>query len=85
MTNEPIKYEKHILNLQNMEGFLSMFWEMIYHFNNHEEAYDECESIFMRYFDRRRFADYESFKSSKSQYLKKLHKERSKCTKQGNQ
>lgn len=68
--NKP--YEKHILALQEMRGFLDLFFEMCYHFPKHEDSYDKCEEIYEHHFGKRRFADYESFKSQKSKFFKNL-------------
>ena len=69
--NTPDPYPPHILKLQTMEGFLSFFYDMTYHYPKHEEAYDHCESIYERYFGVRRFKEYDSFRVQKSIHYKK--------------
>jgi hypothetical protein len=54
--NEP--YEKHILDLQEVGGFVEFFYRMLTHHNNHELCYDACEEFYIQYFGKRRFADY---------------------------
>jgi hypothetical protein len=66
--NEP--YEKHILDLQEVGGFVEFFYRMLTHHNNHELCYDACEEFYIQYFGKRRFADYECFRVQKSKYLK---------------
>ena len=60
----------HIQEMQDMAGFLKVFHEMLAHYRTHEDCYDACERTYHNWFGRNRFADYESFRSSKSYYYK---------------
>jgi hypothetical protein len=61
----------HILEMQTIEGFIKIFYEMLPSFSRHEDCYDACEELYFANFKKNRFADYESFRVRKSQYFKK--------------
>ncbi len=65
------RYEKHILNLQTMQGFYDEWISRFAYSKTNEDAYESTEIFFEAYFGRRRFKNYESFASSVSQWLKK--------------
>jgi len=65
------KYEKHILAMQTIEGFYNEWTTRLGYYTNYEEAYEATETFFQMYFDRRRFKDYDSFRSSLRSWLKK--------------
>ena len=64
------KYEKHILKMLTIEGFYAEWISRLPHTQSHEEAYETAEIFFKSYFDKRRFKNYETFKSSVSKWLK---------------
>jgi hypothetical protein len=64
------RYEKHILNLQTIQGFYNEWISRFAYSKNNEAAYESTEVFFETYFGKRRFKDYDSFRSSISQWLK---------------
>lgn len=64
------RYEKHILKLQTMQGFYDEWISRLAYSKDNKEAYESAEAFFIAYFDRRRFKDYDSFRSRLSQWLK---------------
>jgi hypothetical protein len=74
------RYEKHILNLQTMQGFYDEWISRFAYSKTNEDAYESTEIFFEAYFGRRRFKNYESFASSVSQWLKKRNEKPEKNT-----
>lgn len=66
-----IKPEKHILVLTTKEGFLAKFCELCSDYSSQEMAYEAAERLHQMYFDKRKYANYESFKSSKNRTNRK--------------
>jgi hypothetical protein len=64
------KYERHILKLLNTSGFYELWITRIPYTKNHEEAYESAEGFFQACFDKRRFANYDSFRNAVSHWLK---------------
>jgi hypothetical protein len=65
------RYEKHILALQKIEGFYNEWTSRFGYAKSNEEAYEMTEVFFQAYFGKRRFKNYDCFRSSVSQWLKK--------------
>jgi len=63
--------DKHILKLQEMQGFYNEWISRLPYTKTHEEAYNMTEDFYMSNFGKTRFKNFESFKSSVSQWLKK--------------
>ena len=53
------------------EGFDELFFDCMSSSKNNSEAYEKAEQIHLEYFETRRYSDYYSYKSSKSQRFKK--------------
>ena len=68
--NPGVKYEKHILKLLDTQGFYELWITRIPHTKNYEEAYESAEGFFQGHFDKRRFANYDSFRNAVSHWLK---------------
>ena len=66
-----VKYEPHILKLLDIQGFYELWISRIAYSQTYEQAYELAEGFFESYFDRRRFSNYNSFRTSVSQWLKK--------------
>lgn len=68
----PIKvYPLHILRLLEPEGFINRFHEHIKQEKSYQEAYFRCEEEHLYYFGKTKYADYESFRKIKYNYLKR--------------
>jgi hypothetical protein len=65
------RYDKHILALQKIEGFYAEWISRFAYSKSNEEAYESTEVFFQAYFGKRRFKNYDCFRSSVSQWLKK--------------
>ena len=65
------KIESHFLKLLHVDGFIERFHEVLQYYDTHEQAYDLLEQQHEETFGMRKYADYESFKSAKSQFLKR--------------
>ena len=65
------RYEPHILKLLEIQGFYELWISRLPHYNTYEEAYESAEVFFESCYGKRRFAGYDSFRSSVSQWLKK--------------
>ena len=62
----------YILELNTDEGFDKMFWSMTGEYTgSYELAYEATERLFIEYFGRRRYANYESYRISRNRKLKK--------------
>ena len=66
-----VKYEPHILKLLDIQGFYDLWISRIAYSDTYEAAYELAEGFFESYFARRRFSNYNSFRTSVSQWLKK--------------
>lgn len=53
------------------DTFDEIFYSQVAVSKNNSEAYDKAEQIHLQYFEKRRYSDYNSYKSNKSQRLKK--------------
>ena len=67
-------YPPEILRLLTPEGFNQAFDEKIGHFSTYSEAYEAVEEIHQRFFTFRKYSDYESFRVSRTYFLKKVKK-----------
>jgi hypothetical protein len=64
--------EKHILDLQDAEKFFNYVIANSGYWKNMEESYEAAERLYFANFQRRRYANYETFKSTKSRFFKQL-------------
>lgn len=71
------KIEPYFLELLTVEGFIDRFHTVLQYYDTHEQAYDFVEKQHHETFGRNKYADYESFKSVKYQFLKR--KREKKC------
>lgn len=53
------------------ESFDNLFFECLKEVHTHVKAYEKAESIHQEYFGSTKYQDYNSFRNSKSQRLKK--------------
>lgn len=67
-------YEKHILKLQTMQGFWDEWISRVPRSKTNEDAYEATEIFFQTYFGRRRFKNYDSFRSSVCQWHERNRK-----------
>jgi hypothetical protein len=72
------RYDKHILALQKIEGFYAEWISRFAYSKSNEEAYESTEVFFKAYFGKRRFKNYDCFRASISQWLKKRNENISK-------
>jgi hypothetical protein len=70
---EENKYEKHILNLQTIEGFYDKWCNLISYYKTHEEAYEALEESYLFYFGRRKYKTYDSFRVSVQNWRKNVN------------
>jgi len=63
---------EHLRELGEMSRFISFTLENLGYWKNMEESYEHTERMHELYFGKKKFANYETFRSAKSQYLKKL-------------
>ena len=61
-------YPKEITDLQTVDGFMKMFYKCLKDQSN-MDAYEQTEQFYEKYFRKRRFSDYTTFKVIKSRYL----------------
>jgi hypothetical protein len=60
----------HILKLQNIKGFTENFIEILSFYTNQEDAYEAVERIYFRHFQKRKYANFESFRQCRNRYYK---------------
>jgi len=53
------------------EAFDKIFWANLTTSDNNREAYEKAEMIHEQYFEHRKYSDYQTYKSSKSQRMRK--------------
>jgi hypothetical protein len=53
------------------DAFDRIFWANVTMSNTNRDAYEKAEQLHQQYFERRKYSDYETYKSSKSQRMKK--------------
>jgi hypothetical protein len=60
----------YILKLQEIKGFTENFIEVLSFYTTQEEAYEAVERIYFRYFQKRKYANFESFRQCRNRYYK---------------
>lgn len=65
---EEHKYERHILALQELSGFYDKWCTMIPDYKTHEAAYESLEKMYLYYFGKRRYKNFETFAVSISKW-----------------
>jgi hypothetical protein len=65
------KIESYFLALLKVGGFIERFHTVLQYCETHEEAYDLVEKQHEDTFGFKKYADFESFRSSMSQYYKR--------------
>lgn len=68
------RYEPHILALQDFEGFLKQFMLFCTEYVTDKEAYEATERMHERYFCKRKYANWESFRELKNRTLRERKK-----------
>ncbi len=53
------------------DAFDRIFWSNVPNCETNRDAYEKAEQLHQKYFDRRKYSDYEVYKSSKSHRMKK--------------
>jgi hypothetical protein len=53
------------------DAFDKLFWSNLSSSENNRDAYEKTEQIHEEFFEHRKYSDYETYKSSKSQRMKK--------------
>jgi len=66
-----MKYQNHILKMQEFIGFYDKWCSMLGYYNTNEQAYEATERIYKNYFGKRRYKNFESFKVTVSKYFNK--------------
>ena len=66
-----MRYENHILKMQDFEGFHRKFCALIGYYATHEEAYEAAERIYESHFGRHRYKNYETFKATTTRHFKR--------------
>lgn len=69
-----MKYEDHILALQELEGFCRQFYLYCGEYGTQQRAYEATERMFQQYFGKRKYADFESFRQVRNRMLKSKQK-----------
>ena len=68
--------EPYFLKLLNVSGFVERFHDVLQNCETHEQAYDLVEKQHIEHFNKRRYTDYESFRSAKSHYFIRKRKQK---------
>lgn len=71
---EIVPYEKHILELQEFDGFCKQFYRFCSDYSSQEKAYDATERLHNTYFGKNKYASWECFKEIKNRKLRKTTK-----------
>jgi hypothetical protein len=53
------------------DAFDRIFWANVSHCDTNRDAYEKAEQLHQQYFERRKYSDYETYKSSKSKRMRK--------------
>jgi hypothetical protein len=56
-------YSKETMDLAQLEGFINVWHKQISKYTTYEDAYEATEVIHVRYFGKRRYKSYDSFKN----------------------
>ncbi|AWW32165.1 hypothetical protein DN752_19590 [Echinicola strongylocentroti] len=62
MTEEMMLVPKRVLKMVSVDGFISCYYSMMKNRNTREEAYESCEDLHEKYFGRRKYSGFDSFK-----------------------
>jgi hypothetical protein len=65
-----MKYEPHILRMQEFIGFYDQWCSLIGYYQTHLEAYEATERMYENYFGKRRYKNFETFKVLVSRHFK---------------
>jgi hypothetical protein len=64
--------EKHIQRLITTEGFIEAFWEMCCEYpGKQEKAYEAVEQMHYEAFGKNKYANFESFRKTRDQWIKR--------------
>jgi len=66
-----MKYQNHILKMQEFIGFYDKWCSMLGYYNTNEQAYEATERIYKNYFGKRRYKNFETFKNTVSRHFGK--------------
>lgn len=61
MSEEKV-YSKEILKLLNINGFSEEWVKQLNNYKTYEEAYEHVERIHLKYFDKRKYKNYNTFR-----------------------
>lgn len=74
------KYEPHILNLLDVEGYMAYYYQMLVEYSEEKQpgqlAWEATERAYKRYFDKEKYTSYQSFKSALSRFNKSKRKKK---------
>ena len=70
------KIEPYFLQLLEVDGFMDRFHDVLQYCDTNEQAYDLIEKQHQEAFGKRKYADYDVFRSAKSQYLKRKREQK---------
>lgn len=62
--------EPHIQRLLTQEGFIEAFYEQCADYKTHEEAYEGVERLYERYFGKRKYSNFNSFRQVRDRITK---------------
>jgi len=73
-----MKYDKEILDLQDLTGFIKKYYEFCVEFSGErgyqEKAYESVERLYEKYYERRKYSSYESFRECKNRKFREKSK-----------
>lgn len=64
------KTQENILKLLDLQGFIDYYYKICLDFDTNQEAYERVESIHLEYFGKRKYSNYNSFRSVRNRNLK---------------
>ncbi|MBN2480435.1 MAG: hypothetical protein JXB19_01745 [Bacteroidales bacterium] len=69
--------KKEAIELLDTSGFIKAYFYNLSGSITYQQAYDKTEDLFMSYFGKRRYADYNSFRNILTRHLKRSNKKAS--------
>ena len=66
-----MRYEDHILKMQEFTGFYDKWTSLLGYYKTNEEAYYAAERIYHEHFGKDKYKNFESFKTQVSKYFNK--------------
>ena len=70
MESGQFKIPKHIEDLNRIEKFTELFWQLCIDYGTYERAYEAAERIYISYFEKRRYKNYQSFRIARMRMQK---------------